>query len=369
MFQEIRNQRTGIATPGGAHRQELSNTSQGKFRGETVSVSKIVDIDEAIAVERFNRAAGLGNPVDFKILQQRNVQLGERPSILSQQKIQAYTSAVGSEKNSAKLGAAYLQHLTSQTPQNDSIAKPKRDNGQNSLMQHYMGLQKLIRALRGKEDDLVAILTPLKEQPASMNELAKLLQDTGEDRKKMSALLADVPGLPENEEELFSMMKTLRFQPDELARTLRDSQHFPNPVGQQREALLEKAEQELSELEDTNGSRIHAGLNSLNAAIESGNADNFIEGYNELVESTGGFSQMLEKMLGRFKPAELIQVLPLMKKALADDLLSEPRSTDKIKLESLLSELANMHITSTLLSLVSELVTSINRLYSAPRLG
>ena len=363
MVQDVRIQNTGINSLYGGSRPQKTEQTAGSWRGESIVLAQIDDVDEKIQIETYMRSVGLkSDAVDHKPLAQRKVGVDQRTTELSQQKISEYTRATGSNKSTSKIALKFLRSFIS----NGKEAKPKQEKSLNNLMQRYMGLQKLATALRGNDNDFVAQLTPFEQDSGTLGEIGERLRKTKEDPEALVELMKDVEGMPSGQDELFSMMKTLRFQPDQLKRKLRDAQNIPNPNGQERKELLEQVEDELRELERSDGSRIHASLNSLGSASKSGDAENFIESYNDLVHESTGFSQSLEKLLQRYKPSELVSVLPLMKQALADDLSADLRSTDPIKLRALMNDLSYMHISTTLLDMVSNLTKSIQRIYRAP---
>lgn len=364
MADDIRVQNSGLSALQSRGLEQKQESASVSWRGESLSVDQDDDIDDKILTENYMRSAGLkSDSIDHKALQQRKVAVDQPATELKPKQISAYTHAVGSTKTTAKLAARYLRSFISQGKE----AKPKQEKGLNDLMQRFMALQKLATALRGNDSDFVAQLTPFEQDSGTLAEIGEKLRGAKEDPEQLADLLKDIEGLPTEQEELFSMMKTLRFQPDQLKRKLRDSQKLPNPNEQERQELLEQVEDELRELERSDGGRIHASLNALGSAIQSDDAENFIEGYNDLIKETAGFSQTLEKLLQRYTPTELLNVLPLMKQALADDLGAEQRSTDPIKLQALLSELSYMHISTTLVDMVSNLVKSLQRIYRAPQ--
>jgi len=363
MVQDMRIQNSGIQGLRGGDQQHKAEKSAGSWRGESILLAKIDDVDEKIQIETYMRSAGIkSDTVDHKSLAQRKVAVDQRATELTPQKIGAYTQATDSSKSTSKIALQYLNSFIS----NGKEPKPRQEKGLNDLMQRFMGLQKLASALRGNDDDFVAQLTPFEQKSGTFGEIGEQLREAKEDPEELAELMKDIKGMPSGQEELYSMMKTLRFQPDQLKRKLRDAQNIPNPSVQERKELLEKVEDELRELERTDGGRIHASLNSLGSASRSGDASNFIESYNDLVHETTGFSQTLEKLLERYKPKELVSVLPLMKQALADDLSADLRSTDPIKLHALISDLSYMHISTTLLDMVSNLTNSLQRIYRAP---
>jgi hypothetical protein len=201
-----------------------------------------------------------------------------------------------------------------------------------------------------------------------LQELAERLQEAGDDTEKMQALLSQVDGLPTDPDELHGLMKTLRFNPKELKNKLRDAQKLPELDSSQTEKLLEHVEDALLQLEIDEGSRLKAARNSIEKGFESGDPEKFVESYSGALKHTGSFLQTFTELIQRHKPSELSNIIPLMKQALADELRldQEERSTDKIKLESLFSELSFMHISSTLLEKINRLVSGMKRIYGQP---
>lgn len=360
MINESNINKVSVRGPGQGVQPQGDRGRTGNWRGETIKLrSPVNDVDDKLQTERLARSVGITAPTVGKQLSQLTIALEQKSTGFSTSAIGDYTDAVGSNARTSKLAKSYLSHLSGDGP------KPQPGNGTGELMRDYLALQKLAAALRGNDSDFVALLTPMKDRISNFDELAEKLQQAGEDSEKMGAILAEVGGMPDNNEGLYQLMKTLRFKPDQLKQKLRDAQNLPELSRQDKEALLERVEDEIKERERSHGSRIHASLNALGSARESGHAETFIEGYNDLVLDSSGFSNALTTLLKRYKPDELRNVLPLMKQALADDLNAEPRSTDKTKLEMLLSDLSHMHISTTLLSMTTQLISGLRRLYGS----
>jgi hypothetical protein len=324
-------------------------TVAGRWRGESITLSATDDVDDTLATERLAREIGISAPPTAKQLSQLKISLEQKSSALTSSDIADYTDAVGSNARTSKLAKSYLNHFTGNGP------KPRPGPGTGELMRDYLALQKLAAALRGSGDDFVALLTPLKDRASTLDELAEKLQQAGEDSEKTADILSEVEGLPKNNESLYQMMKTLRFDEKKLKQKLHESQKLPELSDEDKKALLERVEDELRERERS--------INALGSARESGNAETFIDGYNDLVLASDGFSGALSKLLEHYKPAELRNIIPLMKQALADDLNADPRSSDKTKLEILLSDISNMHISATLLEMTAQLVSGLQRIY------
>lgn len=360
MINESNTHKISVRGPGQGIQPQSERGRSGNWRGETITLrSPVNDVDNKLQTERLARSVGITAPTVGKQLSQLTIALEQKSPAFSPSAIGDYTDAVGSNARTSKLAKSYLSHLSGDGP------KPQIGNGTGELMRDYLALQKLAAALRGNDSDFVALLTPMKDRITNFDELADKLQQAGEDSEKMGEILAEVGGMPDNNEGMYQLMKTLRFKPDQLKQKLRDAQKLPDLSKQEKEAMLERVEDEIRERERSDGSRIHASLNALGSARESGNAETFIEGYNDVVLDSSGFSGALTALLKRYKPDELRNVLPLMKQALADDLNAEPRSTDKTKLEMLLSDLSHMHISNSLLDMTTQLISGLQRLYGS----
>ncbi len=336
----------------------------GRINGIAVQVlDTAVDVDDQLLVERFKRDTGIDGSLDRKQLDDRKLGLGTRSTGFDAGATSRFARAFGNNKESARLAQSYLQAFLGKE------AKPKHEANSTELVNHFVALQRLADALRGNDDEFVARLTPMKEGTGGLSELASQLREAGEDTKAMQELLSDVDGMPEEQEQLGTLMKTLRFQPDQLKRKLRDAQHLPDPDARTREELLEAAEDELQELQRQHGSHFRAIDHALRNAGEQATAD-LAESYAELVhDERASFARTLEKLVSRHTPFELRQqIIPLMEKTLANELGlgADQRSIDKVKLEALLTELAHIHISATLLEKMSNLVTSMKRLYGVP---
>lgn len=338
--------------------------TSGRMNGIAVQVlGSQADVDDQILADRFKRDTGIDGSLDRKQLADRKLGLGTNVTGMDAGATSRFARAYGNNKASARLAQSYLQAFLGKE------TRPKREANATELVNHFVALQKLADALRGSDDDFVAHLTPLKEGTGKLSELASRLREAGDDAKAMQELLSDVDGMPEEQEQLGSLMKTLRFQPDQLKRKLRDAQHLPDPDARTREELLESVEDELQELQRQHGSHFRAIDHALRNAGEQATAD-LAESYAELVhDERASFARTLEKLVSRHPPGELRkQIIPLMEKTLANELGlgADQRSIDKVKLEALLTELAHIHISATLLERMSNLVTSMKRLYGVP---
>ncbi len=336
----------------------------GRIHGIAVQVrSAAVDVDDQILIDRFKRENGIDGSIDRKTLAERKLGLDSRSNGLDTRAASRFMQAFGSSKASTRLAQSYLQGLLGKE------ARPKHGANPSELANHFVALQKLADALRGNDADFVARLTPLSGDIGKLSELADRLREAGEDNKAMQALLSDVDGMPKEQEQLGGMMKTLRFQPEQLKRKLRDAQKLPDPDARTREELLEAVNDELQELLRQHGSHLRAIDHALRNAGDEATAGLAVS-YAELVhDDRSSFARTLEKLVTRHPPRELSQqVIPLMKKTLTNELGlgADQRSIDKVKLEALLTELAHIHISATLLEKVGNLVTSMKRLFGVP---
>ena len=356
-----------IQQPGRDMRQPGTSDSgtgiSGRRNGQELAVKETIDVDETIFAARLKVALGISGGADKALLSPGKILTDQKFVPLGKSQISSFGNTTGTSAKSTKLAQAYLNHYL------NGDSKPKPGESTSEIMQHFMGLQRLATALQSSDDQFVALLTPAKESFDSIDDIAKRLQEAGDDPEKFAEIFSEVGNLGASGEKLEQMLKTLRFKPDQLKQKLRDDQQLPNPDTATREELFESVQDEIQEFESKHKSTIRASLNSLGAAKESGDPERFIESYNDLVLDSTGFSDALGKFLEKYTPEELGSVLPRMKQALADDLRADGSSTDKTKLESLLTELSYMHISSTLIEMVDRLISGMKRLYSEPTLA
>jgi type III secretion system YopN/LcrE/InvE/MxiC family regulator len=356
-----------IQQPGRDVRQPGTSDSgteiSGRRNGQELVVKQTIDVDETIFAARLKVALGISGSGDKALVSAGKILTEQQFVPLGKNQLSSFGNTTGTSAKSTKLAQAYLKHYL------NGDSKPKPGESTSEIMQHFMGLQRLANALQSSDEQFVALLTPAKESFDSIDDIAKRLQEAGDDPEKFAQILSEVGDLGESGEKLEQMLKTLRFKPDQLKQKLREGQQLPNPDTATREELLESVQDEIQEFESKHKSTIRASLNSLGAAKESGDPERFIESYNDLVLDSTGFSDALGKFLEKYTPEELGSVLPRMKQALADDLRADGSSTDKIKLESLLTELSFMHISSTLIEMVDRLIIGMKRLYSEPTLA
>jgi hypothetical protein len=360
MLDQVTN--TGYVRNGQQGAIEGRAQARGVWQGQTVSVRQEKDVDSAIRRTQYRQTAGLESPASHKSLSDRTISVDARSLALSADTLGRLSKVFGGDAQTTKLAQSYLKYFQGEN------SKPQKDSSLNSLVQHYVALQKLSAALKGDESDFIARMTPMPEGNSSLSDLAQKLQEAGDDTEKMQAILGQVEGSPEDLDELHGLMKTLRFNPKELKNKLRDTQKLPDLDSEQSKKLLENVEDTLLQLEIDEGERIKAARNSIEKGFESGDPEKFIESYSGALQHTGSFLQTFTELIQRHKPSELSNIIPLMKQVLADELRldQEERSTDKIKLESLFSELSFMHISSTLLEKINNLIKGMQRIYGQP---
>lgn len=334
----------------------------GRWNGIQVQIRQERDIDAEIRKTQYRQRAGLDAPSDHKTLRERTASLDVRSLALTPDSLSKLAKVFGGDAKTTRLAQSYLNYLRGQQE------KPKLDGSLNNLLQHYIALHKLSDALKGSDADFVARLTPHAEGNGSLSDLAERLADAGDDQAKLEEALGEI-GLPaEESEKLATLMKTLRFQPDQLKQKLRDVQQLPELDDEEKEALKEQVEDVLLQLEIDDGNRIKAARNGIEKGFETSDAEGFVESYSSALESTGSFLQTFTGLVKRHTPNELKHVIPLMKQTLADELQLDQheRSADKIKLESLMNELSYMHISTTLIEKITKLIEGMQRIYGNP---
>lgn len=348
----------------GAREQALPRsgaTQVGTRHGQSITLLESAqDVDEQILSERYRSAMGLSSNIERLALHQRKISTELTSKSFNLDQIRSYGKSTGtSERIGSKAQEILKKLLQNQKP-------PQAEPNVSGLMQHYMSLQLLSRALSGNDSQYTSLLTPQGEISDDLNELARSLQDAGDDAEKISALLRGISGLPTKEDEheqLKKLMESLRFQPDELESKLKTAQRLPDIDKSTKEKLKEKVNDAIHDLENQHATTLRGAINSLGAALQTGDVERFHEGYNDVISETSSFSDVFSKLLNHYTLSELITILPRMKQALAEDLASDKQSTEKVKLESLLTELSYMHISSTLIEMVEKLASSHARIY------
>ena len=338
--------------------EATTSAKSGVRNGEAVIIVPEDDIDDKIIIERYRSAIGIGGNIESFALHQRNVSAEKNKQLFQLDQIKTYGSASGSPQKIISRSKDILQRLLT----NQKLPVP--DSSVSSIMQQYMSLQLLARAIEGSEERFVSLLTPQKEIAEDLGSLAKKLQQAGDDSEEIASLLSEISGLPNDRNQLQNLMATLRFQPEKLKNKLKEWQNLPDFENLSKKELSEKISDALREIEARNGGTIRAAINSFGPGLETGDIERFQQGYNDVVNETTGFSDLLAKLLNHYNFGELKSVLPRLKQALAEDLRSDQRSTDKVKLESILNDLSFMHISATLIDLVSTLTSGMSRIFN-----
>ncbi len=348
--------------------QGTEQATRGQWNGQPVILRLEKDIDNEIRKADYRRQTGLDAPADRKGLNQRTVSLDARSLQLSPATLGKLAKVFGGEAGTTKLAQQYLKYFRGEQE------KPRQDAGLNSLLQHYVALKKLSIALKSNEADFIARMTPQSDGNANLEQLAEKLIQAGDDSAKLQEILDDISGFAEESSDLSDagslqeQMKMLRFKPEELKSKLQNAQQLPTLGTDEKQALQEKVDDVLLQLDIDEGNRIKAAINGIEKGFESGDPETFIESYVSAINHTGSFMQTLSELVKRHKPEELRHVIPLMKQTLADELQlgQDERSTDKVKLQCLLSELSYMHISTTLIEKINRLVTGMQRIYGQP---
>ncbi len=214
------------------------------------------------------------------------------------------------------------------------------------------------------EDDVLALLTPVRGSAGSAQELAEMLQDAGDDPEALAKLLEDVEGLPRDPQDLYDALRHIRHHPRQLAAYLRDAQNLP--VGRSAlQRLRQQIQDALRELERTDGTEIQGELSAAKVAATTKDPQKFVDGYIEAVHGNLSFCDTLKSLNERFGAPMLRNTLDDMKKALGDHLRAITSSGDKARLRVILNDLSNMHTSTTFLEELEALADRQQRLARA----
>lgn len=358
MIDNLRIQRGQQSTQGLDPAKQKAMT--GSLNGSQFRLRTEEDVDSKILAQRFRQSSGIDSPQGHKQLAERTLSLSQQNVAVDSESVSRFINSFRNNKKTSSLAQQYLQSFLNKTN------RPSQEGNRSEMLSHVVALQKLVVALRGNEDNFIEQLTPLKSGSEKLSQLAGRLKEAGDDAKAIQDLLEDVDGMPQDQEQLASLMKTLRFQPDQLKKKLRDAQKLPELDQRTKAEVLEAVEDQLHELQRKHGSHLRAIDHALKNAGEHANAA-IAESYSDLVhESQQKFVSTLELLLQKHSPDELSkQVIPLMKATLSHELglADDQRSIDKVKLEFLLTELSHIHISNTLLEKLHSFVQSMQRMY------
>ncbi len=339
--------------------QLQARETTGNYRGTSV---RVADVDEVTQSRELAKAlqAKMGL-ADLARQQQSkpNVSSDLRGIPLSNAQLNRMIGNFGGLAATTKLAAKYLDYF------NNNSSKPMQNETTTGLMQHFAALKYLTTAARSGPEDFIARMTPVSDGNGSLQELADKLKEANDDPQKLQAALAEVGGLPSDADELFQMMKTLRFNPKQLGETLRQKQGLPKADAQQLGDLAEKAEEFLKNLELEQGSRIKAATHALDSGQQIIDPAGFAEAYVEVLHGEKRFSTLMLNLLEKHEPKMLPLVISQVKQTLGDEIRldQERRSADTIKLEAIYSELSLLHISNTALERISRLVEGLNRVF------
>jgi type III secretion system TyeA family effector delivery regulator len=236
---------------------------------------------------------------------------------------------------------------------------PPRQSGRRGVVQSYLALQSVASYLDedGDEDEAVGLLTPAQGWPGGTQELAKRLQEAGEDAHALAEVLEEVEGLQgERPEVLYDMLKNTRYDTPELAKLLRKAQGFP-PDKKALRQLRQQVHDALREMERTDGGLIRATLNAGDAAKDAPEPEVILDTYGELVNGSDDFSGSASKLLERFQAGNLRNGIELMLKALGDDLsglVAQPTASDTVHLEAIVKEIWKLQTLLTMTEWMQE---------------
>lgn len=332
---------------------ENSGNKVGIRKGIAVSqipTSENIDIDDINREKNKTEQLRGSNMTSKSFIQQRVKQQNNK---LSFNEYNQHAKKTKDGLGTTKLAKQYLNSIKNK----NSLQRIARKNiNRKEVMQHYLALQKLAHALQSSEEDYVALLTENKEHASSLDELARFLQECGEDKEKLFDLLEEGEEFLEGSEELifnsdslFNLLKSARYNKNELKEKLKKEQKIPDLNSQEKREFLDQVTTELHILEQEHYSLINGTLNSSSAAQETSDPDKFLNSYSDAIHSSDDLSSQVENLCKHYNIIELIEVLPAKKKALAEDLKSNSRSIDANKLQHIISNMSILHTTHTLL--------------------
>lgn len=249
----------------------------------------------------------------------------------------------------------------------------KAATGRSAGASRLLSLRLAAACLEEGVDDsrLLALITPVDAQPQNSEDMARLLQEAGDDPEELKKVLRHVlPGqsvLPQNAVELFHALKNVRFEPDKLMVLLGKAQGLP-PAPELRAQLRQKIHDEIREFESSNKD-ILADINAAHVAASTDDPANFLETYQKLLQRPAEFHTVLKLLLARYPVDGIAGALADLKKALSEDLSSVTPSQDPTRLGTILSELSHMHLSTTLIEMVKGLVDSLRRIPHANPAG
>ena len=374
------NTRISNAPPSWApttNKADAPHAIKGSMRGEGVELRAAADVDDVyraktqveaargmLPMQAFGthaagvRGGSLAMHVDDKPLSSRKGRLDQpvkpmRPAHLVQ--------AQRNEQNGSEARQLGLKLLR------EGKWPPTQPGARGAVVKH-LALQSVAAFLDDEtdEEEALALLTPAKGPPGGARELAEMLQQAGDDAHKLAELLEDVEGLPKDPSELYQLLKNVRYDPAALTKLLREKQGLPTDKSKLG-PLRQQVHDALRELDRTDGPVIRARLNGGAVAAKAADPAAFLDAYGEIVHGSGGFTDTLKKLLERFPAKNLRNAVESMKKALGDDLSATVAmpSSDPVRLQSILTDLSHMHISTTLIEMVDTLIERLKRTLNA----
>jgi type III secretion system TyeA family effector delivery regulator len=222
--------------------------------------------------------------------------------------------------------------------------------------------RKLLQATRRKPRQMGSVLRQLlglanapamKRRNVSPEKLARDIIESGNNPELLAALLEGMEGMLGKPEQL-AQIRALRSDARKLADYLRRMQGSPDGINEERDALRESVQGALRELELTERDSLHRSYNAERAAEGSGDPNQFLDAYHEVVETGDGFTKVLRTMLRHYSADKLGSELSRMKQALGDDLHAATPSHDMVRLSAILKDISNMHLSTSLLTMVEQ---------------
>ncbi|MFC4160060.1 type III secretion system gatekeeper subunit SctW [Chitinimonas lacunae] len=190
--------------------------------------------------------------------------------------------------------------------------------------------------------------------------------------EQIAAYLHDMHGqIPEKLVELAKQMLARGAKPDQLAQALPDpaerflALQYAARQGEKDGASAEQLDaihEALAELEAEHGDRIHAGLNAAAAGRELGNpaAGARLRGaYQDMVLGQASLAATVKALLERFGSAEFARAVPLLMKALGDDLAAARPSREPQRLQAILDDLYQIEVAVTVLEHCQSLAATL----------
>jgi type III secretion system YopN/LcrE/InvE/MxiC family regulator len=334
-------------------RSQPSSTgkTEGKLHGQSVTW-----VPNHAATRPAIHLGAAHAPVHEKPLSQRTVARGVPPPPMQMAQIVHAVRLSGA--------AGPLQQLAVRLVRGGAL--PAAQPGRRGVMRNFLALKAAEAFLDqdADEDDVLALLTPVKGSAGSAQELAEMLQEAGDDPEALARLLEDVEGLPKDPQGLYDALRHIRYEPRQLAAYLRDAQGLPSERSA-LQRLRQQIQDAVRDMERTDGGLIRASLNASEVAATTDKPPEFLDAYAELVHGNLNFCDTLKNLVERFGDQKLRITLDNMKTALGDDLRAAAPSRDPIRLRVILSNLSNMHISTTLLEKLEALAERLQRMAHA----